>query len=425
MKSLTKFSTAKWLLLVSLVLFIFISCQKETTVLKQQEDNAPVAGVNNNANTKKIKAINVINISQLYDAVNDPANAGSLLVLAPGTYILNASYPNAGRLELQFNMQLQGQPGNSDKVVIDASALPGTSFVPPNNFPAARTGAIRMGRGYNIIEWLTVKGNATAQALSAIETDLIWQGVSRVRIAHVKVTGARIGIDIRNAGIASAGRILEANLEENELVENLVQQGQGLEIQNANGASGATISADLHGNYIHGNKIGLRSFTNNANGANTNNGVITIQSHGDRFEENGIGVYLNAALSQAAPTTGANNNSLSFEAHGTKIVNNRGTLPPPPEQTPACGMYAVGGLSIPGGSTSNNKLSVKLGGCRFSDNNGADIIAFGAFSYSAIPAGTHNTTEIYLQGVSKKALVMATPSSPTEPAGTNIVNIIR
>ncbi len=283
-----------------------------------------------NANTKKIKGINVINISQLYYAVNDPANAGSLLVLAPGTYILNASYPNAGRLELQLNMQLQGQPGNSDKVVIDASALPGTSFVPPNNFPAARTGAIRMGRGYNIIEWLTVRGNATAQALSAIETDLIWQGVSQVRIAHVKVTGARIGIDIRNAGIASAGRILEANLEENELVENLVQQGQGLEIQNANGASGATISADLHGNYIHGNKIGLRSFTNNANGTNTNNGVITIQSHGDRFEENGIGVYLNAGLSQAAPNTGANNNSVSFEAHGTKIENNRGTLPPPP-----------------------------------------------------------------------------------------------
>jgi hypothetical protein len=88
-------------------------------------------------------------------------------------------------------------------------------------------------------------------------------------------------------------------------------------------------------------------------------------------------------------------------------------------------MYAVGGLSIPGGSTSNNKLSVKLWGCRFSDNNGSDIIAFGAFSSSAIPAGTNNTTEIYLQGVSKKALVMATPSFPTEPAGTNIVNIIR
>lgn len=371
------------------------------------------------------KTINVANIDQLYAAVNDSANAAVQIELAPGTYTLSASYPNAGRLELLENMALMGIAGNQEDVVIDASALPGTSFVPPNNFPAARTGAIRMGRGYNIIEWLTVKGNATAQALSAIETDLIWQGVSKVRIAHVKVKGARIGIDIRNAGAASAGRILEANLEENELLENLVQQGQGVEIQNANGASGATISADLHGNYIHGNKIGLRSFTNNSNGTNTNNSVIIIQSNGDRFEENGIAVYLNAGLSQAAPTTSANNNSLSFEAHGTKIGNNRGTLPPPPEQTPACGMYAVGGLSVQGGSTSNNKLSVKLWDCPFSDNNGADIIAFGAFSNSDIPAGTNNAAEISLQGVSKKALVMPTPSFPTESAGTNIVNIIR
>jgi hypothetical protein len=314
-------------------------------------------------------------------------------------------------------MSLQGQPGHPEQVLIDASALPGTSFMAPT-----RTGAIRMGRGFNAIEWLTVKGNASAQALSAIETDLLWQGISRVRIAHVKVSGARIGIDIRNPGTASAGRILEADLEENEVTENLVQFGQGIEIQNANGASGAIIHANLRGNYIHGNKIGLRSFNNNSNGTNTNNCVITIQSHADKFEENGIGVYVLAGLSQVPPTT-ANNNSLSFEAHGTKIENNRGPLPP--EATPACGMYAAGGLSFSGGTTSNNKLSVKLWGCSFSDNNGADIIAFGAVSYTALVAGTNNLTEIFLQGVSKKAYVIATPSQPAEPAGTNVVRIIR
>lgn len=318
--------------------FLLLSCRKEPSGLYPK------------------KTINVANVDQLYAAINDSANAGVQIQLAPGTYTLSATYHNAGRLEFLQNMALMGKSGNQQEVIIDASALPGTSFVPPNNFPAARTGAIRMGRGYTIIEWLTVKGNATAQALSAIETDLIWQGKSKVRIAHVKVTGARIGLDIRNAGAASGGRILEANLEENELVENLVQQGQGLELQNANGASGASISVDLHGNYIHGNKIGLRSFTNNANGTNTNNGVITIQSHDDRFEENGIAFYLNAGLSQAAPTTSANNNSLFFEAHGTKIENDSDTVPPAPEQTPACGMYAAGGLSVTGASTSSDNF---------------------------------------------------------------------
>jgi hypothetical protein len=44
-------------------------------------------------------------------------------VLAPGTYILNASYPNAGRLELLENMELQGQPGQPEVVIIDASVF--------------------------------------------------------------------------------------------------------------------------------------------------------------------------------------------------------------------------------------------------------------------------------------------------------------
>src|SRR6187399_169546 len=179
MKSLTKPLYKKSILLAGVSFFILSSCKKEITPKGQQEEIASVANSGKNENK-----IYVSNLDQLYAAVNNPANTGSNVVLAPGTYILNASYANAGRLELLENMELQGQPGHPELVIIDASALPGTSFVPPLNFPAPRTGAIRMGRGSNAIEWLTVKGNSSTQALSVIDTDIIWPDVSYVRIAH-------------------------------------------------------------------------------------------------------------------------------------------------------------------------------------------------------------------------------------------------
>jgi hypothetical protein len=57
--------------------------------------------------------IAVSNLEELYGAVNNVANAGATLVLAPGTYMLSASDPNGtprpkgGRIELQPDMALQ------------------------------------------------------------------------------------------------------------------------------------------------------------------------------------------------------------------------------------------------------------------------------------------------------------------------------
>jgi hypothetical protein len=375
--------------------------------------------------------INVSNVNELYDAVNDPANAGKKIVLAAGTYVLDANpgRPNAGRLELLENMELQGQPGHPDMVIIDASKLPGTSFNPPNNFPALRTGAIRMGRGSNTIEWLKVIGNSNAQPLSVIDTDLIWNGISRVRIAHTIITNGRIGIDIRNVGAASVGRTIEAELVDNELVANLIsdpgtQQGQGIVIQNANGATGAMIKATLNGNNVHGNIIGMRVFNNNGNAnTKTDNSSISIQSNADKFDENKLGMYMVAGSNRGANST-VNGNLLSFEAHGTSIQNNQGIQPDP--ITSPCGIYLTGGLStLANSDASNNMLELKLTGCTISGNENKDIIAFGAFSTIATPAGTSNIVEIHLQGVSKKASIETTPSKPAEPAGTNKVNLFK
>src|SRR5215470_5974384 len=59
--------------------------------------------------------LNVSNVEGLYAAVNNPANAGAIVVLASGTYTLtprdanNQSRPNGGRLVLQSGMALIGQ----------------------------------------------------------------------------------------------------------------------------------------------------------------------------------------------------------------------------------------------------------------------------------------------------------------------------
>lgn len=412
---------SKWLMLFSITIFIFSSCKKQIDQPSNPQVISSATNKGNNANR-----IYVSDISQLYAAANDAANAGSRIVLSPGTYILNSNHPNAGRIELSENMELQGQPGHPEQVIIDASALPGTSFNPPLNFPTARTGAIRMGRGTNTIEWLTVRGNSSPSALSVIDADLVSTPVARVRIAHCIVTGGRIGINLRNPSHASNGRILEAEIADNEIKENLVEFGQGIELQNAAGANGAIIRATLHGNYVHGNKVGMGAWNNNSANTATNSNSISIQSNADRFDGNGIGIFLNAGLNQGTSTT-VNENFLYFEAQGTSIQNNIG-VPPPYVFNPAtCGIYAAGGLSLKGGAAdaSNNRLDISLWGCPITGNQGRDITAYGAFSNSATLAGTYNVVNIHLNGVSTNATVNATASLPGEPAGTNTVNIFR
>jgi hypothetical protein len=422
MKLFAQSLTAKRLLPLSLVVLVLFSCQKEMKQNIQKEEISTSA--NSKSNRSYLKRIEVSALSELYAAINDADNEGALLLLAPGTYVLSSGYPNGGRIELQKNMALQGQPGHPESVVIDASALPATSFNPPLGFPAARTGAIRMGKGNNSIEWLTVKGNASSQALSVIDTDLIGDSECHIRIEHTIVSGGRIGIDIRNVGLASKNRIIEAELADNEVVENLVQQGQGIEIQNANGASGAVIRVTLNGNYVHGNKIGLRSFNNNANNTKTDFGSITIQSHANRFEENGIGIFLAAALNQGSSTS-CNNNSLAFEANGSSIQNNNGIIPSDVSDPAPGGMYVAGSLSANAGEASNNTLKINLSGCFLTINNGPDIKAYGYLSMPGILYGINNSTTVTLNGVSANGIVTAIASVPADPAGSNVINVVR
>ena len=147
------------------VILLLTSCKKEIINETTIQVNSAVAG-NLMGKEKKIR---VSTVEELYGAVNDPANAGSVIVISPGTYVLTPNYPNGGRLELQTDMGLQGQPGQPGLVVIDQSSLPSSSYAGPT----AITGGIRVGRGTNTLEWLTLKGGLlSSNAFAVVTTDL-------------------------------------------------------------------------------------------------------------------------------------------------------------------------------------------------------------------------------------------------------------
>jgi hypothetical protein len=406
-----------------LALLSLISCEKQLDKNANPQEIASAfnALTNNGINPENI---DVNNVDQLYAAVNDPANAGAQIILAAGTYALSNAYQNLGRLELQENMSLRGQPGQPGTVVIDASALPAASFA----VPSGRTGSIRMGRGTNNIEWVTLKGSAAG--LSVVDTDLP-STETQIRIAHVIIdgNGSSIGVDIRNR---EAGRMVFAELEHNDIFGNTSLLGPGIEVQNANPATGGIIKVNSKENYLHGNKVGLGAFNNGGQGP-VNNNLIEITSRADRIEENGVGMYFGGGVSQV-PAALASGNTTIVNAFGTSIRNNN-PVPLPAHLRPEvigfspCGIYMVGGRSshiLGNNKSSNNTLSVSFSGCTIANNNSPEILAFGAWCQpQAVLAGTNNLIEIYFKGVSKQATVTAFPSMPEEPAASNVVNVFR
>jgi len=308
--------------------------------------------------------------------------------------------------------------------------LPAGSFT----IPAGRTGGIRMGRGTNSLEWLSIKGGAvSANPFSVINTDLLSTETS-IGIFHVniKVNGSNIGINLRNRLAEHAGRKIYAELEHNDITGAVSFNGFALAIQNANGASGSLINVNMKENFIHGNKVGILAF-NSAQTTSIFNSTIEITSHADRVEGNGCGIDPTAGVCQAA-TALANNNTMTIKMYGSSISNNN--PPNSPQLQPVNGAFP-GGISVTGGynsvnniagynRASSNIMTLECRGCDISNNNGTDIYAYAAWCPPAtLLAGMNNLLEIYLYGVSANATVDVTASVPTEAAGTNVVNVFR
>jgi hypothetical protein len=390
-------------------------------------------------NGQEAKRVYISNIDQLYSSINDSSNKGSTMVLAPGTYQLNPNHPNGGRLEMQHNMSLVGQAGNAGAVIIDVTGLPAASYVipPTTTYPTQlRTGPIRIGNGYNVIEWITFTNDPTNIIRSMIQTDIVAKQnasdvapLAKVRIAHTIIKNSSIGLNILNRDGASDGRVLEAEVEDNEILENTQPQfGSGVQIQNSQGVTGALIKVILKGNYIHGNRQGLNLFNSSSKGNNR----IIARSSSDRLEDNGLGLILTSGLNSVEGSANVTSNSIDFEADAMSIRNNTG-LPVPLSNYIAGGIFIAGGnvgklapsTGVPGTLISNTVKAV-FKDCQIENNTGSSQInVFGAYSSlpSLVPAGSNNSAILTLTGVSKKATVNAVASFPVETAGTNTVSV--
>lgn len=135
--------------------------------------------------------VQVPDVTALYGYVNNSGYAGALLVLAAGPYPLDPAQRNCGRIELQSGMGITGVAGDPTKVVIDASRLYPKAGDPNECPDAAKSAAVRLGRGTNSLESLTVTGALTAAA--AIGADL-GGGAASVRIANVVVEKSARGM---------------------------------------------------------------------------------------------------------------------------------------------------------------------------------------------------------------------------------------
>jgi hypothetical protein len=361
----------------------------------------------------------VTNVEQLYAAVNNPANAGTDIVLAPGTYVLSttdssgAARPNGGRLELQRDMSLYGDAGNRSAVVIDASALPVSSF----NVSFGRTAPVRIGRGSNTIESLKIAGNPAAAA--GIATELTSAATTNIRVAHVVAGGSSRGLDIRNVGAAMIGHRINAEVIDNEFVapSQVIGATEGIRVSNFVGANQGAVFATLSGNRAHGFQIGLIIANNRSS-----NATLDVQSFGDRFFANTLGTLITGGISQST-TGGANSNVTTFQAHGTQFIDNTTDIP----GIDRGGIRLVAGLSTAkAGMISNNTLNVELWGTKSEGNYPIDFEAYGAYNF-ALPgiAGTNNHTTVTLHGVSRQIVGPVMASFPADAGATNSVSIIR
>jgi hypothetical protein len=363
----------------------------------------------------EMKKRKVLNVEELYAAINDPANEPVNIVMATGTYVLKADAPGGrgGRLELQRDMSLIGVNGNRSAVKIDTSSLPLSSFnVSFGPGVPTRTGAIRIGRGSNAIEWLTIIGNVHSAA--DIETDLADTDPAPptvIQVKHVVSGGSSRGLDVRNIGPAMHDRIIIAEIVDNDFSSGIDADGQheAIRLVNFVGADRGKIDAVMHKNTFHHSSTGC--FVGNNR---TSSGVIKVRSNLDHFEQNGVGCVIAGAIVQSGTQK---SNTITFDAHGSKFLDNTGPFQNTgPFPAYSGGILALGAELIAPATASDGTVLIVLRGCKVSGNQNKDFEAFGARSTGGGTTGTNNKVTISLKNES--AQVLGTDSQPSQPAGT-------
>lgn len=347
----------------------------------------------------------------LQQAVDDPQNAGKVIVLAPGTYTLDPSLGSTkGRLELQTDMELQGVVGDTAKVTIDASQLPAASYQ-----DGGPTGALRMGKGTNAVRWLTLTSANGGTAF--IETDLAPtapDSETSVTVEHCVIQSSRRGIDFRLAGTAANGRTLEGFFRHNVLRANASAMGQGLRIV-IQGAERVTLRATVEGNFLEGNLAGMFAAANDSTRS-----AIHIASTANSYSGNGVGCLLVGGL---AISQRADDNRLSFDSIADAFAGN--AKPTAAYAQTGIGLAATGGDNgaATGGLANGNRVDVTLVDSRLTGNPVVDLAAIGAHGTAGNVAGQRNRVFVRLAGDTTAGVIQQVDSDPAEP--TNHATIVQ
>lgn len=364
----------------------------------------------NDTDLERRNQVIVFNVDQLYAAVNDPQNEGRQIVAAPGIYMLSATdssgapRPNGGRLEFQEDMSLVGVIGDRGAVVISGINLPPSSL--PNAPPPF--GAIRLGRGRNAVEWITIRDTRGGQG--NIVTGLTWPGTQYVRVAHVASTGAtNYNLSFFNFGTAP---VLEADIVDNDLFDAFGGMRGGFRIRNS---SSGVINVRLIGNRVWGNQLNFIINTA-ATGATTN--VVSI---GNNYFDNGNGLTLVGGFN-------ASGNTINFQGFGDSYTNNNAG-----STLERGGLVIVGGdkgAPVPGTTpipANNNTVNASLYFCRFSGNDLWDLAAIGARSIagSVGSPGDNNRVTVNMIGIPRRPSLVEffANSIPFDAATTNSVTV--
>ena len=392
--------------------------------------------------------INVNNVEGLYAAVNNPRNAGTIVVLASGTYTLTATdpnnqpRPNGGHLLLQSGMALVGQnkyvdfdgdgvwdprDDNNDGVP-DNDPVRGLIFADPagetiinainlSGVPGAIPGAVRGGLD-NRVERLTVRNTNNINAGIDINLPNTIIGGMYAEIRDCLVEDGRRGIRLIS-GVQQSGFNSSAVLERNILRRNTGAFGFGVQIT-IQGTSTSNTSWDviLRNNLSYANRWGLF-----VAGEVASDSQFHVLSMRNLYRENELGVRIDDGRD------GGSGNNTQFTSIDDRILDN---------VLPAGGGGSGGGVRAHAGfnpdatapRSSNNALNLQFIGTtwrgNFQGTTRQDLQVYGALALGGWP-GTNDTARVLIRhGTSDGApgAFQFIDSQPGDPTNTDTVTII-
>src|SRR5262245_53821872 len=382
------------------------------------------------------QAVHVTTVEELYAAVNNPANTGVRVELAPGTYVLDPTQPNGGRLFLQDGMDLVGQNSYVDldgdgvwdprspstpAVFADPATetiIDGSTIVPPSIL-LNNNAVILIGHD-NQVERLTVRNYAGLALIAATLEPT--KGGLQAEVVDCILENSQRGVSLGNLGAAVSGLHSRFTLERNIMRQHSFG---GAFILNFASAMDARVDALVRHNRFYNNNAGLVV----TSGAAADNGEAKVVSQGNIAEQNRLGFSLvggNDSLLVGLPQ-GSNGARLHFTSVGDAIWNNVGSG----------GVLAAGGVrrNSAAGTSSNNDVQLKFVGTRFVKGEGPehragasrrDLTLFGGFGGGGVVPGSGNAVEILVRHAISDGAVGAffVNAADCLPGAPNTVTVI-